>query len=200
MGRLLLPGGTIFRAMRRLVSLRDRLERFYLCGIVGRIGEGSMIYEGVTILPNPENVFIGRHSHIYHETFLTVGVGGRIELGDYTHLGIRVHLNATLGTIKIGNHVAIAPMTQIYSFSNHYEPHKYIEECEVVADVIIEDNVLVGSAVSILPGVTVGEGAVIGAGAVVTKDVAPYTVVAGVPARVIGLRTRDLPSLSTGHT
>jgi len=190
----------ILKVTKTFVSLINRFQRFHLRRIVGRMGEGSMIYEGVKILPNPENVFIGRHSHIYHETFLTAGKSGRIELGDHTHLGIRVHLNATAGTIKIGNHVAIAPMTQIYSFSNHYEPNKYIEECEVVADVIIEDNVLVGSAVSILPGVLVGEGAVIGAGAVVTKDVPPYTVVAGVPARVIGLRTRDLPFESSEHT
>jgi len=50
---------------------------------------------------------------------------------------------------------------------------------------IIEDYVWIGSNAIIMPGVTVGEGAVVGAGAVVTKDVTPYTVVAGVPAKVI---------------
>ena len=51
--------------------------------------------------------------------------------------------------------------------------------------VVIEDEVLVGANAVILEGVTVGKGAVVAAGAVVTKDVPPYTVVAGVPARVI---------------
>ncbi len=58
--------------------------------------------------------------------------------------------------------------------------------------VIIEDYVWISCRVVILPGVTIGEGAVVAAGAVVTKDVAPYTIVGGVPAKEIGTRTKDL--------
>jgi putative colanic acid biosynthesis acetyltransferase WcaF len=62
----------------------------------------------------------------------------------------------------------------------------------VVGDIVIGADVFVGARAFILPGVTVGDGAVIGACAVVTKDVAPWTVVAGNPARVVSLR--DNPS------
>jgi maltose O-acetyltransferase len=58
--------------------------------------------------------------------------------------------------------------------------------------VVIEDHAWLGTRAMVLPGVTVGRGAVVAAGAVVTKDVPPYTIVGGVPARVIGQRTTDL--------
>ncbi|WP_199520746.1 DapH/DapD/GlmU-related protein [Pseudomonas lactis] len=50
---------------------------------------------------------------------------------------------------------------------------------------VIEDDVWIGEKVAILKGVTVGKGSVIGAGAVVTKDVPPYSVAAGIPARIL---------------
>ena len=67
---------------------------------------------------------------------------------------------------------------------------------EVLAPVTVCDYAWVGSRAMILPGVTVGEGAVVAAGAVVTRDVAPYSVVAGVPARPVGTRSRK-PNLRT---
>jgi acetyltransferase-like isoleucine patch superfamily enzyme len=58
--------------------------------------------------------------------------------------------------------------------------------------VVIADRVWIGVRAIILPGVTLGEGAVVAAGAIVTKDVPPFTIVAGSPARTIGTRTKDL--------
>ncbi|MCA9936785.1 MAG: hypothetical protein KC415_22775 [Anaerolineales bacterium] len=60
------------------------------------------------------------------------------------------------------------------------------------APIVIEDDVWIGFQAVILPGVTVGKGSIIGAGAVVTKDVPPYSIMGGVPARLI--RQRELPS------
>jgi maltose O-acetyltransferase len=60
------------------------------------------------------------------------------------------------------------------------------------SQVTIGDRVFIGLRAIILPGVTVGEGAIVAAGAVVTKDVGAYEIVAGVPARQIGQRSRDL--------
>jgi maltose O-acetyltransferase len=58
--------------------------------------------------------------------------------------------------------------------------------------IVIKDYVWVSSRASVLPGITIGEGAVVAAHAVVTKDVEPYTIVGGVPAKKIGERRRDL--------
>ncbi len=71
------------------------------------------------------------------------------------------------------------------------ENHKYTKETYegwLEQPVIIEDNVWIGYRVIILPGVRVGRNAIIGAGAVVTKDVPPYKVVGGVPAKVLKTR------------
>ena len=85
----------------------------------------------------------------------------------------------------IGDRVAIAPNVTIITSSspersklNEYHLARYEK-------VIIENDAWIGAGVIILPGVRIGEGAICGAGAVITKDVPPYTIVAGVPARVI---------------
>jgi len=169
-------------------SLKNRLDRFRLKVMVGQIGKESMIHEGVMLVGCPENIKIGTNINIYHRSVLAVGRIGYVEVGDYSHLGVNVYLNATEGRIIIGKGVAIAPFVQIYSYSNSIESGKKIIESHTVRDVIIEDDVLIGSSVTILPGVVIGKGAVIGAGAIVNKNVEPYTIVAGVPAKKINDR------------
>jgi len=63
---------------------------------------------------------------------------------------------------------------------------------ETGAPVIIEDYVVIGTRVTILPGVHIGRGAVVASGAVVTHDVPEYSVVAGIPAKIISKRNSDL--------
>ncbi len=150
-------------------------------------GSRSYIFGGVVVI-GAKRVSIGKYATIYHRCFIGVGNEGEVYIGDYGHLGVDVYLNASRGCIRIGNYVAIGPKSQIYSYSNDYQSGKLVIECHKVADVTIEDDVLIGAGVVILPGVTISKGAVIGANAVVTKDVAPYTIVAGVPAREIGRR------------
>jgi len=171
-------------------ALKFKLERFYLRTSVGSIGEGSIIYEGVCIICRPDKFHMGNNSRVYHGSVMAIGESGQIKLGNNSHFGVNAYLNATAGRIIIGDHVGIAPLTQIYSYSNTFEAGKYLDECHLVADVVIEDNVLVGSAATILPGVTIHEGAIIAAGAVVIDDVPPYTIVGGVPAKKIGIRDK----------
>ena len=55
-------------------------------------------------------------------------------------------------------------------------------------NIVVEDDVWIGSRVTILPGVKIGKGSVIAAGAIVTKDVLPYSIMGGIPAKIIKMR------------
>lgn len=97
------------------------------------------------------------------------------------------------GKITIGNNVRIASHVMIIGANHIYEnPDKPIAQQGLKCKSIkIEDDVWIGGNVNIIAGVTIGKGSVIAAGAVVTKDVKPYSVVAGVPGRVIKTRKRS---------
>ena len=113
----------------------------------------------------------------------------KIVIGDDFYLNVACHF---LGEIYIGKHVMIGPKTIIWARDHGMEPGKPMKhQGYTSAPVVIKDDVWIGARVTILKGVTIGEGAVVAAGAVVTKDVPPYTIVAGVPAKVIKYRQKD---------
>jgi acetyltransferase-like isoleucine patch superfamily enzyme len=94
------------------------------------------------------------------------------------------------GLCRIGDRVSIATNVTLVADSNPNNSHLHAEpyvQAHLVktAPVVIEDDVWLGTNAVVLPGVRVGRGAIVGAGAVVTADVAPFTVVAGVPARPV---------------
>jgi len=158
--------------------------------ILGKLGHGSYIRKGVQIVGNPQRVRIGNRFQIWHRCFINVGSRGSVTCGSRGHLGVDVYLNASKGNIMIGDNVAIAPRTQIYSYSDSYSAGKQIGEVHTVGDVRIGSNVLIGAGAIVLPGVSIGDGAVVAAGAVVTEDVGEYEIVGGVPARKIKDRPR----------
>ena len=93
------------------------------------------------------------------------------------------------GLVSFGKRVAVAANVSIIASSNPNNSHlsgvPYVSEHLIrLAPVIIEDDVWIGAQVVILPGITIGKGAIVGAGAVVVCDVAPRSVIAGVPARL----------------
>ena len=92
-------------------------------------------------------------------------------------------------SIAIGNNVSISQ--EVMVLSADHDPDSPVFKSRDLP-VIINDYVFIGTRAMILPGVTIGEGAVIAAGAVVTKDVAPYTIVGGVPAKFIRTRPKGL--------
>ena len=106
------------------------------------------------------------------------GLGSNAQIGKYTEIGDNVMMGPYVNIIT-RNHrfdsIEI-PMNQ-QGYYNH-EP------------VIIEDDVWIGNNVIILPGVHVGKGSIIGAGAVVTKNVEPYSIIGGVPAKLIRSRKK----------
>jgi maltose O-acetyltransferase len=110
--------------------------------------------------------------------------------GKHIHLGDNVFMNYNCtfldnGEVHIGSNVMLGPMVQIYTAEHPLKAKPRNQGWEKTRPITIGDDVWIAGGAILLPGVTIGRGAVIGAGAVVTKDVAPYTVVAGNPARVI---------------
>lgn len=136
------------------------------------IGEGSTIlmsaylYAGVR-RPNREpSIIIGKHTIINRQCCLD-GRGG----------------------LRIGDNVSISPGVWLLT-DQHDINDPYF--AEALGPVEIDDYAWIGSKALVLPGVKIGRGAVVAAGAVVTKDVPPYHVVGGVPARHLGKRSEDL--------
>ncbi len=89
------------------------------------------------------------------------------------------------GGITIGDHCQISARVSFETISHRLLPVMDGKRPSYPAPIVVENNVWIGSGAILLPGITVGEGAVVAAGAVVTKDVRPFTVVGGIPARVI---------------
>ena len=92
-------------------------------------------------------------------------------------------------SIIIGENVSISQEVMILSADHDLDSPDFEGRGRPVK---IEDYVWIGSRAIVLPGVTIGKGAVVSAGAVVTKNVGPYSVVAGIPARVIRMRKKEL--------
>lgn len=92
--------------------------------------------------------------------------------------------------ILIGSHVMIADAVSIRDTDHVFEEVSLpmVRQGIVSSSVVIEDDVWIGGGATILKGVHIGKGAIIAAGAVVTKDVAPYSIVGGVPAKLIRRR------------
>ncbi len=107
-----------------------------------------------------------------------------ISIGEDTIVGEGVVLDGR-ARLVIGSHVDIASEVMIYNSQHDIEDENFKAEDK---SVIIEDYCFIGPRSIILPGVTIGRGAIIAAGAVVTKDVPPYAIVGGVPAKIIGER------------
>lgn len=113
----------------------------------------------------------------------------KISLGSRNVINFGCLLDGRKFFIRTGNDVSIGPEASILTLGHDPQSPDFSDRG---GEVIIGDRVWIGYRAIILPGVTIGEGAVVGAGAVVTKDVAPYSIVAGNPARKIGERTRNL--------
>jgi putative colanic acid biosynthesis acetyltransferase WcaF len=111
-----------------------------------------------------------------------------VSVGDFTNVGTDAFLDGRSG-LSIGSCVNISGYVHIYTLEHDMDDPDFA--CKG-GPVIVEDYACIGSRATILPGVRIGYGAVVAAGAVVTKDVPPYMIVGGVPAKVIRERSHDL--------
>jgi acetyltransferase-like isoleucine patch superfamily enzyme len=109
--------------------------------------------------------------------------------GTWLNRGCQLYGSMAAGgaVITIGDHCALAPGVRVLSATHD---HRMLDLPDTAASVVIGHHVWIGAGATILPGVTVGDGAVVAAGSVVSRDVEPFTVVGGIPARFI--RKREL--------
>lgn len=131
-----------------------------------KIGKGSKVHSTV-ILRQGYNIEIGEGCLINHNNVLQAGkVDGKIKIGNYVHTGANV---------------------MIIAFNHAFDTREVptIKQDYYDADIEIGDDVWIGGGSIILAGVTIGKGAIIAAGAVVNSDVPEYTIVGGVPAKII---------------
>lgn len=180
---------------------RDKLNNL---AIIGDHFNDSNAYDETYILKckiynysrNHTNIKIGNFCNISVNIFCNINA--KIDMGDYVYMNDGCSLRADY-LIKIGSHCMFGPRVIISDTDNHplsrssrhiqaeQIPYKKINSYEANgAPIIIEDDVWVCMDSLILGGVTIGYGAVVAAHSVVTKNVLPMTIVAGVPARVIG--------------
>jgi acetyltransferase-like isoleucine patch superfamily enzyme len=115
--------------------------------------------------------------------------GRRIHFGARNVINFGCLFDGRIYSIRTGDNVSIGPEAAILNLGHDPNTPDFANRG---GDVVIGSRAWIGYRALILPGVTIGEGAVVGAGAVVTKNVEPFTIVAGNPARKIGERNRNL--------
>lgn len=137
---------------------------------------------------------IGKDTHVWHWVHVCAGakIGERCSLGQNVFVGNKVVIG---NNVKIQNNVSVYDNVTLEDdvfcgpsmvFTNVYNPRSAVSRKEEYRNTLIKRGVTLGANCTIVCGVTIGEYAFVGAGAVINRDVKPYALVAGVPARQIG--------------
>ena len=139
----------------------------------------------------------GLEINIEHGAYFQTGQG--ISIGDHSGIGV----DCTIGSpVEIGDDVMMGPQVVIFTANHCFDSCDTPMRLQGHTDpqkVVIEDDVWIGLRVIIMPGVRIGKGAIIAAGAVVTKDVPPYAIVGGIPAKFLNSRKKTAQTTSK-HT
>lgn len=181
-----------------LIKALINMTNVYCRDFENKIRHKSAIIDGGTCLT--DDTIIGAHSHILQNCIIN-----KSKIGNYSYIG----RNSLIQNANIGNFCSIANDVLIglgkhpldmFSTSPVFYHKKNALRVSVVADdknieeyerIIIGNDVWIGARSIVMDGVIIGDGAVVAAGSVITKDVEPYMIVAGAPAKPIRKRTSD---------
>ena len=161
-----------------------------------QLGKDTIIEDGAEInclssqgIKVGDRVTIGKYALIRPSNLYGGPIGEGLVIGDYSNIGPYSYIGCS-GKITIGKHVMMGPRVSIYAENHVFDNPDILMKDQGVEkkEVIIEDDCWIASNSIILAGVTIGKGSLIAAGSVVTENVAPYSVVAGVPAKWIKSR------------
>jgi Acetyltransferase (isoleucine patch superfamily) len=158
--------------------------RTFVNFIKNKKGRGAIIRSHARMDIFPYNIFsLGKNSIVEDFCVINNAVGD-VKIGDNSIVGIS---SVVIGPIEIKNNVMLAQHVVLSGLNHGYKnvdvpPIKQKVECKQIT---IEDNVWIGANSVITAGITIGKHSIVGAGSIVTKNVEPYTVVVGNPAKAI---------------
>lgn len=150
---------------------------------------GHVVFEPGVLVFHPENIELGDNVYVGHHAILKGYYKNRMVIGDDVWIGQQCFFHSA-GGITIGDGVGIGPGVRILT-STHTDPgieRPIMDGAIEFAPVVVGDGCDLGVGATLLPGVTLGRGVQVGAGAVVAEDAPDYSVIAGVPARVLRMR------------
>lgn len=170
-------------------SVLNHIRYFIQKYRLGKCGENIFFDKNIELMRNPKNIFLEENIYIKEGTKICAcNDKAIIEIGKNTSIGYNNFIFAS-NKITIGDNCMIAPFVYIVD-SNHGTDRgtPMNQQANVTAPIKIGSDVWIGSHCTILKGITIGDGSIVAAGSVVTKDVEPYSIVGGVPAKKIGER------------
>jgi len=196
------PVGLIIRAVlyrpflhrgSHMGFIESNVDLLYMDSIL--LQKGVYIDKYCRIHASNAEIILGKNNRVMKGAYVCSYVsnarkGEGIIIGSGCWIGINAHLQSGQGGLTIGKNVLIGPNTVISTGNHDYEKIDVsaIEQEFYGKPIHVGDNAWIGSNAVVLGGVSIGEHAVVAAGAVVTKDVAPHTVVGGVPAQPLRSR------------
>jgi acetyltransferase-like isoleucine patch superfamily enzyme len=171
-----------------LLKRRARIASLRWQRRLGSVGPHLFIENDVEIV-NPERMHLGDSVVIKRHALLICSPGGTIRIEDNVQVGQGCIIACGDAEIRIGHHTAMGAYISVRNAEHGMAAGTYVQDQPMTAKPInIGAGVYVGDRCSILGGVTIGDGAVVGANSVVLDDVPENAVVAGSPARVVGVR------------
>ena len=181
------------------IKIKDKLEKFSLKITYWKLEANPkiIIHDSVRLKKSTlvecrygGQIFIGKGTELL-ENVLILTYGGDIKIGEGCSINAGTIIYGVSSTI-IGNNVLIAGGCMIIPTNHRFDnlEANIRDQGLNSSPIIIEDNVWIGHGCSILAGIRIGEGSVIAAGSVVNKDVPPFSVMAGVPAKIVKKRIK----------
>jgi acetyltransferase-like isoleucine patch superfamily enzyme len=151
------------------------------------VGDRVLIFQSIEGGP----VELQDRVHLVGDITIQTGQGGSVKIGSDTYIQPRCQFSAYLAPIEIGCGVQIAPACAFYPYDHGFAPGELIrhQPLNTKGGIVVDDDALLGYGVIVLSGVRIGKGAVIGAGSVVTRDVPDGAIAAGVPCRIMRMRS-----------
>jgi len=193
-----------------LARIANRLERSRLAGTQNAfrasIDPTAILHPSArieNIHGKAQAIVIGAHTHVRGQ-LLTFWNGGEISIGEWCYIGEDTRIWSQ-ASVTIGNHVMIAHSVNIHDTNSHplnWQERRLDSQAilsggyrlptqTICKPIVIADDAWIGFNAIILKGVQIGRGAIVASGSVVTKDVEPWAIVAGNPARLVEVQESD---------